>query len=49
MTYSFKTIRFSHDRVLFEGELYNDKGIHVASVVQEGLVKLSGAERDAKL
>lgn len=49
MTYSFKTIRFSHDRVLFEGELYNDKGIHVASVIQEGLVKLSGAERDAKL
>ena len=49
MTYSFKTIRFSHDRVLFEGELYNDKGVHVASVVQEGLVKLEGKERGARL
>ncbi|KAI5968860.1 hypothetical protein CANMA_002034 [Candida margitis] len=49
MTYSFKTIRFSHDRVLFEGELYNHNGVHVASVIQEGLVKLAGAERDAKL
>ncbi|KAI5960510.1 hypothetical protein KGF57_001906 [Candida theae] len=49
MTYSFKTIRFSHDRVLFEGELYNHKGVHVASVVQEGLARLAGAERDAKL
>ena len=49
MTYAFKTIRFSHDRVLYEGELYNHNGVHVASIVQEGLVRLAGAEQNAKL
>ncbi|KAI5964679.1 uncharacterized protein KGF55_001748 [Candida pseudojiufengensis] len=49
MGYSFKTIRFSHDRILVEGEIYNDKGVHVASVIQEGLLKFEGKEKGAKL
>ncbi|KAI5951862.1 hypothetical protein KGF54_004937 [Candida jiufengensis] len=49
MGYGFKTIRFAHDRILVEGEIYNDEGVHVATVVQEGLLKFSGKEKGAKL
>lgn len=47
--FAFKAIRFSNNRALLEGELYNDKGIHVASIVQEGLVYFNGLEREAKI
>lgn len=41
--------RFINKRALFECEMYNDKGVHVASVVQEGYVHLNGIENNAKL
>lgn len=49
MGFSFKAIRFAHDRVVIEGEMYNDQGVHVATIVQEGLVKFLGRERGAKI
>ena len=49
MGYCFKAIRFSHDRIIMEGELYNHKGTHVATVIQEGLIRFEGKERGAKL
>ncbi|CAK9435414.1 uncharacterized protein LODBEIA_P01410 [Lodderomyces beijingensis] len=49
MGYCFKAIRFSHDRIIMEGELYNHNGIHVATVVQEGLIRFAGKEEGAKL
>lgn len=36
---SFKTTRLSHDRALLVCELYNDKNVQVATVVQERLFK----------
>ncbi|RLV95966.1 Peroxisomal acyl-coenzyme A thioester hydrolase 1 [Spathaspora sp. JA1] len=47
--FSYKAIRFAHNRVVIEGEMYNDKGIHIATIVQEGLVQFNGTERGAKL
>ncbi|KAL6452185.1 ACOT8 Acyl-coenzyme A thioesterase 8 [Candida maltosa Xu316] len=50
MGFSYKCTRFAHNRVVFEGEIYNDKGVQVASLVQEGLVKISDdLLKDAKL
>lgn len=49
MSFTFKVTRFSHNRALCQGEVYNDKGVHVATIVQEGLVMLNGLEEGAKL
>lgn len=48
-SFTCRCIRFSHNRVLFEGQIYNHKGVQVASFVQEGLVQLNGLEAGAKL
>lgn len=47
--FSFRAVRFVNDRVLLEAEMYNARGDHVASVIQEGLVFFNGLEEDAKL
>ncbi|EGW33362.1 uncharacterized protein SPAPADRAFT_60700 [Spathaspora passalidarum NRRL Y-27907] len=49
MGFSYKVVRFAHNRVVIEGEMYNDRGIHIATIVQEGLVMFNGAEKGAKL
>lgn len=49
MAFGFKAARFNNDRVLLEAEMYNDKGTHVCSIIQEGLVHLNGIELEAKL
>lgn len=49
MAFAFKNVRFSNNRALLEGEMYNDKGEHVASIIQEGLVHFNGLEQGAKL
>ncbi|CAK7894143.1 peroxisomal acyl-coenzyme A thioester hydrolase 1 [[Candida] anglica] len=49
MGFSFNAMRLSNNRVLLEGEMYNDKGQHVVSIIQEGLVKFDGLENKAKL
>lgn len=36
---SFKTTRLNHDRALLICNMFNDKGVHVATVVQERLFK----------
>lgn len=36
-TYLVEVTRWSHDRVMIVGKIYNDKGIHVASISQERL------------
>ena len=37
LIYSVKVTRLSHDRVLFYGQIFTDKGVHIASVSQERL------------
>ena len=49
MGFTFKVTRFSHNRALCQGEVYNHKGVHVATIVQEGLMMLNGLEAGAKL
>lgn len=49
MGYSFKAVRMQNDRVLMEAQMYNSKGVHVASIFQEVLVQLHGLESTAKL
>ncbi|KAK6204819.1 thioesterase-like superfamily-domain-containing protein [Scheffersomyces amazonensis] len=49
MGFAFKAVRFVNKRVVLEAEMYNDKGVHVATLVQEGLVHLNGIEASAKL
>ncbi|CUM46382.1 uncharacterized protein AC631_03093 [Debaryomyces fabryi] len=49
MGFSFKNVRFANNRALLEGEMYNEKGVHVASIIQEGLVHFNGIEERAKL
>ncbi|CAI5756474.1 unnamed protein product [Candida verbasci] len=49
MGYSFKAIRFAHNRVVVEGEIFNEKGTHIATIIQEALVELNGTEKGAKL
>ncbi len=39
MEFSYKCTRYAQDRVDFEGEIYNDKGVQVASFFQQGLVR----------
>ncbi|CAI5759029.1 unnamed protein product [Candida verbasci] len=45
----FHSVNFNHDRIVFEGELFNEKGTHIATYVQEGLIKLNQLEEKAKL
>lgn len=48
--FNFKAPRFANNRVLIQGEYYNEKGKLFASIVQEGLVFFhSGHELKAKL
>ncbi|RCK66847.1 Peroxisomal acyl-coenzyme A thioester hydrolase 1 [Candida viswanathii] len=50
MGFTFRCSRYLHNRVIFEGEIYNDKGAQVASFMQEGIVKLGdGNLKNAKL
>ncbi|EGW33360.1 uncharacterized protein SPAPADRAFT_60698 [Spathaspora passalidarum NRRL Y-27907] len=49
MGFSFRAAKCTHNRVLIEGEMFNDKGKHVATIVQEGLVQFNGREQGAKL
>ncbi|KAG7665873.1 uncharacterized protein J8A68_000496 [[Candida] subhashii] len=49
MAYSMKLVRIGLGRVLVEGEIYNDKGVHVASVVQERLYLINGRQKKSKL
>ncbi|KAK6457977.1 HotDog domain-containing protein [Scheffersomyces xylosifermentans] len=49
MTFAFKAIRYVNHRVILEAEMYNDKGVHVATIVQEGIVHFNGLEEHAKL
>lgn len=44
-----KPLRMLNNRVLFEGEMYNSKGVHVATMIQEGLVMLRNIESYAKI
>ena len=37
---------FPNNRALLEGEMYNEKGVHVATIIQEGLVHFNGIERE---
>ncbi|CCE79760.1 Piso0_001848 [Millerozyma farinosa CBS 7064] len=46
---TFRAVRCANNRVLMEAEIYNDKGIHVVTIIQEGLVYLNGIEAEAKL
>ncbi|CAH2354358.1 peroxisomal acyl-coenzyme A thioester hydrolase 1 [[Candida] railenensis] len=49
MSFSFNAVRFSNDRALIEGEFFDSKGKHIASVIQEGIVKLGHLSEKAKL
>ncbi|KAL6452372.1 tesB Acyl-CoA thioesterase 2 [Candida maltosa Xu316] len=49
MGFTFQVTRYSNNRALCKGEVYNDKGVHVASIIQEGLIQLNGLEAGAKL
>ena len=50
MDMSYRCTKLTHNRVLFEGEIYSDKGVQVASFIQEGLVKFQDKHlKDAKL
>lgn len=49
MGFSFKNTRFANNRALLEGEMFNDKGVHVATIIQEGLVHFNSIEEKAKL
>lgn len=49
MSYAFRSVRFANSRVLLELDIFNDKGVHISTVYQEGLVRLNGIEEGAKL
>lgn len=49
MGFSFRSANLSNDRVLLEGEMFNENGKHVASIIQEGLLKVSHFAEKAKL
>lgn len=46
---TFRAVRLANSRVLMEVEIYNDKGVHVVTVIQEALVFFNGIETEAKL
>lgn len=49
MGFAMRTMRLINGRVLLELEIYNDKKVHVASVVQEGLIRVDHLKEDLKL
>lgn len=49
VSFSFNLVRFANNRALLEGEIFNDQGVHVCTVFQEGLVSLSDVELRARL
>ncbi|ABN65997.2 predicted protein [Scheffersomyces stipitis CBS 6054] len=49
MQFSFKAVRLVNNKALLEAEMYDSKGVHVATVIQEGLVHFNGLESHAKL
>lgn len=49
MGFSQRTLRYANSRLLCEAEVYNDKGVHVATLVQEALVDIRNVIRDHKL
>lgn len=49
MGFGFRAVRLVNNRVLLEGEMFNDAGQHVATIIQEGLVHFNGLEKGAKL
>lgn len=49
LAFGFRAIRVVNNRFLLEGHMYNSKGEHFATIVQEGIVHFNGIERDAKL
>ncbi|KAG7195265.1 uncharacterized protein KQ657_003791 [Scheffersomyces spartinae] len=49
MKFQFKATRFGNRRVVLEAEIFNHKNVHVATIVQEGLVYFNGLEKYAKL
>lgn len=44
MEFSYKCTRYANDKVDFEGEIYNNKGVQVASFFQQGLVRFENGE-----
>lgn len=49
MGFSQRTLRYANGRLLCEAEVYNDKGTHVATLIQEALVDIRNVIRDYKL
>lgn len=49
MGFSMRAMRLINGRVLLEAEVYNDKGFHVATVMQEGLIKFDSLKEEMKL
>lgn len=49
MGFGYRAINLSNERVLLEGEMYNKDGKHIASIIQEGLLKLGDLLEQAKL
>lgn len=50
LTFSYQVKRLSNNRALVRGHLYNNKGVNVATVIQEGLTYLfNGIPDQAKL
>ncbi|ODV76625.1 Thioesterase/thiol ester dehydrase-isomerase [Suhomyces tanzawaensis NRRL Y-17324] len=47
--FSFRALRLVNKRVVLEAEIYDVNGVHVATVIQEGLIHLNGLEETAKL
>lgn len=43
--FGFRALRIKNNRVLLEGEMFNEAGLHVATIVQEGLVHFNGLEK----
>lgn len=49
MGFSMRAMRCINGRVLLEVEIYNEKGFHVATAVQEGLIKFDSLKEEMKL
>lgn len=49
VAFSFNILRISNNRALLEGEIFNEQGVHVCTVFQEGLVTVSDLELRARL
>ncbi|CAN3366290.1 peroxisomal acyl-coenzyme A thioester hydrolase 1 [Diutina catenulata] len=49
MTFTHRPVRVANSRALVEAEIYNSKGAHVATIIQEGLLDFSSVQKRAKL